>query len=211
MRESYLVPCTRSGSPACPLDASRAPSTVAKMSPDDDVVVVVGQYHPWLRTAAETGSRAAPGKSGLHARCPDDSSFRNPYLSTNTILSAEISSKTQCQYLFFLRVQAPPGSQASSRGEAKDSALPSSPDRYLLEPTERPKESQASRGVWREDSVLLSMPGRKQVPHRVMTGAYRGFSRATVPEWGFRRGTTSCREKEALLPLEEQAARVCET
>ena len=42
------------------------------------------------------------------------------------------------------------GSQASSRGEAKDSALPSSPDRYLLEPTERPKESQASCGVWRD-------------------------------------------------------------
>ena len=61
------------------------------------------------------------------------------------------------------------GSQASSRGEAKDSSLPSSPDRYLLEPTERPKESQASCGVWREDSVLLSMPGRKQVPHLVMT------------------------------------------
>ena len=33
------------------------------------------------------------------------------------------------------------GSQASSRGEAKDSSLPSSPDRYLLEPTEKPKES----------------------------------------------------------------------
>ena len=32
-----------------------------------------------------------------------------------------------------------------------------------------------SCGVWREDSVLLSMPGRKQVPHLVMTGAYRGF------------------------------------
>ena len=83
-----------------------------------------------------------------------------------------------------------PWSQPSSRGEAKDSALPSGPDRYLLEPTERPKESQASCGVWREDSVLLSMPGRKQVPHLVMTGAYRGFSRAAVPEWGFRRGTT---------------------
>ena len=27
-------------------------------------------------------------------------------------------------------------------------------------------------------------------PHLVMTGAYRGFSRAAVPEWGFRRGTT---------------------
>ena len=77
------------------------------------------------------------------------------------------------------------GSQASSRGEAEDSALPSSPNRYLLEPTERPKGNQASCGVWREDSVLLSMPGRKVVPYLVMTGASRGFSRAVAPEWGF--------------------------
>ena len=52
------------------------------------------------------------------------------------------------------------------------------------------KESQASCGVWREDSVLLSMPGRKQVPHLVMTGAYRGFSRAAAPVGVFSRGTT---------------------
>ena len=36
-------------------------------------------------------------------------------------------------------VQAPPGSQASSRGEAKDSALLSSRDAGLLEPPERPQ------------------------------------------------------------------------
>ena len=35
--------------------------------------------------------------------------------------------------------QAPPGSQASSRGEAKDSALLSSRDAGLLEPPERPE------------------------------------------------------------------------
>ena len=35
--------------------------------------------------------------------------------------------------------QAPPGSQASSRGEAKDSALLSSRDAGLLEPPERPQ------------------------------------------------------------------------
>ena len=49
--------------------------------------------------------------------------------------------------------QAPPGSQASSRGEAKDSALLSSHDGHLLEPTLWPKGSQASCGVWKEDSV----------------------------------------------------------
>ena len=37
--------------------------------------------------------------------------------------------------------QAPPGSQASSRGEAKDSALLSSRDADLLEPPERPQGS----------------------------------------------------------------------
>ena len=55
-----------------------------------------------------------------------------------------------------------PGSQVSSRGEAKDSALISSRDRNLLEPTECPKGGQASCGVWREDSGLLSRPYRKR-------------------------------------------------
>ena len=83
-----------------------------------------------------------------------------------------------------------PGSQASSRGEAKDTALLSSRDGYILELTVWPKMGQASCGVWREDSVLLSMPGRKEVSHLVMTGAYRGFSRAAAPVWGFTRNTT---------------------
>ena len=57
-----------------------------------------------------------------------------------------------------------PGSQSLSRGEAKDSALLSSCEGYLLEPTEWPKGSQASCGVWREDSGLLSRPCRKRRP-----------------------------------------------
>ena len=57
-----------------------------------------------------------------------------------------------------------PGSQSLSRGEAKDSALLSSCDGYLLEPTEWPKGSEASCGVWREDSGLLSRPCRKRKP-----------------------------------------------
>ena len=60
--------------------------------------------------------------------------------------------------------QTHPGSQASSRGEAKDSAFLSSRDGYLLEPTEWPTGSQASCGFWREDSVLLSRPCRKRRP-----------------------------------------------
>ena len=53
------------------------------------------------------------------------------------------------------------GSQASSQVEAKNSAFLSSCDGYLLEPIEWPKRSQASCGVLREDSGLLSRPCRK--------------------------------------------------
>ena len=55
-------------------------------------------------------------------------------------------------------------SQALSRGEAKDSILLSSRDGYLLEPTNWPKGSQASCGVWKEDSGFLSRPCRKRRP-----------------------------------------------
>ena len=54
--------------------------------------------------------------------------------------------------------------QASSRGEAKDTALLSSRDGYILELTVWPKMSQASCGVWREDSGLLSRPYSKRRP-----------------------------------------------
>ena len=55
-------------------------------------------------------------------------------------------------------------SQAWYRGVAKDYALLSSPDGYLLERTEWPKRSQATCGVWREASRLLSRPCRKRRP-----------------------------------------------
>ena len=55
-----------------------------------------------------------------------------------------------------------PGSQSLSRGEAKDSALLSSCDGYLLEPTEWPKGSQASCGVWREDGIALQAMQEKK-------------------------------------------------
>ena len=54
------------------------------------------------------------------------------------------------------------GSQASSRGEAKDSALLSSRDADLMEPTEWLQWSQASPSVWREDLGLLPRPCRKR-------------------------------------------------
>ena len=53
--------------------------------------------------------------------------------------------------------QAPPWSQTSSRGEAKDAALLSSRDADLLEPTEWPQGSQAFSSVWREDSGLSTL------------------------------------------------------
>ena len=55
------------------------------------------------------------------------------------------------------------GSKASSRVEAKSSALLSSCERYLLEPFEWPKGSQASYGVLRGNSGLLSRPCRKRM------------------------------------------------
>ena len=53
----------------------------------------------------------------------------------------------------------PPGSQASSRGEAKDSALLSSRDAGLLEPPERPQGSPASSSVW------IQSIGQQRVGH----------------------------------------------
>ena len=50
-----------------------------------------------------------------------------------------------------------PGSQASCRREAKDSALLSNRDGHLLEPTLWPKGSQASCGVWIDDSARSSL------------------------------------------------------
>ena len=71
--------------------------------------------------------------------------------------------------------QTQPGSQAWSRVEGKYSALLSSPDGYLLEPTEWPKGSQASCDVWREDSGLLSRPCRKRKPSSCDDGGVLWF------------------------------------
>ena len=104
--------------------------------------------------------------------------------------------------------QTHPESQASSRGEAKDSALLSRCDEYLLERTEWPKGSQASYGVWREDSGLLSGHAGKEGPHLAMMGASSGFSRVAAPVRGFSRGTTgssgslSCGAREVRAPCD---------
>ena len=84
------------------------------------------------------------------------------------------------------------GSQASSRVEAKNSDLLSSYDGYLFEPIEWPKWSQASFGVLREDSVLISRPGRKGWALSRDDEGSRGFFKLQRDVWGFlklRRGT----------------------
>ena len=76
-------------------------------------------------------------------------------------------------------------SQALSRGEAKDSILLSSRDGYLLEPTKWPKGSQASCGVWKEDSGFLSRPCRKRRPSAREDGGVSGVSSSCGARGGF--------------------------
>ena len=59
--------------------------------------------------------------------------------------------------------------------EAKNSALLSSCDGYLLEPIEWPKGSQASCGVLREDSGLLSRSCRKRKASSHIDGGISWF------------------------------------
>ena len=47
----------------------------------------------------------------------------------------------------------------------------------------------SSSSVWREDSGLLSRPGKKEGPHLAMTGASHGFPQAAAPMGVFSRGT----------------------
>ena len=68
-----------------------------------------------------------------------------------------------------------PRNQASCRVEAKISALFSSCDKYLLQPIEWPKGSQASCGVLREDSGLLSRSCRKRKASSHIDGGISWF------------------------------------
>ena len=88
-------------------------------------------------------------------------------------------------------LQAHPGNQSSSQVEAKNSALFSSRDGYLLEPTEWTKGGVKPRVEFGEKTRDGS-PGHagNKGPHLAMTGESRGFSRAAAPGWGFSQGTT---------------------
>ena len=96
-----------------------------------------------------------------------------------------------------------PGSQASPRGETKECALLSSPDADLLEPTESPQGNPFYSSVWREDSGLLSRPGRKRRPSAREDEGVSGVSLSCGAVGVFSRGTTrisgslSCGAREA--------------
>ena len=85
------------------------------------------------------------------------------------------------------------GSQASSQVQAKNSTLLSSCNGYLLEPIECPKRSQASCGVLRVNSGLLSRPCRKRRASSHDDGGILWvFFRAVAGVWGshmLRQGT----------------------
>ena len=75
--------------------------------------------------------------------------------------------------------------QTLPRVEAKESALPSSRDLYLLESTEWPQGSQASSSVWRGDSGLLSRPCRKRRPSSRDDGGVLWVFSSCVASLGF--------------------------
>ena len=75
--------------------------------------------------------------------------------------------------------------QTLPRVEAKESALLSSRDVYLLEPTEWPQGSQASSSVWRQDSGLLSRPCRKRRPSSRDDGGVLWVFSSCVASLGF--------------------------
>ena len=81
--------------------------------------------------------------------------------------------------------QSHPGFQASSGVEAKISILLSSSDAYLLEPTEWPKRSHSSYGVWREELGLCSRPWVKRRPSSRDYGGVSGFFSSGGPSVGF--------------------------
>ena len=116
-----------------------------------------------LGRGTQGASRIASGKSSLHSSCEGELeiSLQGKYTSSRLLSrnSLFLSSGNRDLGVVFT---VHPGIQASSQVEAKNSALLLSCDGYLLEPIEWPKGSQASCGVLREVSGLLSRPCRKR-------------------------------------------------
>ena len=111
---------------------------------------------------------------------------------------------------FGLRSQGPfrvgTGESGLMQREAKDSALLSSRDGHLLEPTLWPKGSQASRKFGERTWDCSPGHAGKDAPHLAMTEGSCGFSPAAAPVWGFTRGMTgssgslSCGAREVRSP-----------
>jgi len=103
--------------------------------------------------------------------------------------------------------QTHPGSQASSRVEAKNSALLSSRDAYFLEPLSCLKGVKPPVEFVENTRYGSSSHAGNDSPHLAMTGSSRGFSPAAAPVWGFSRGTTassgslSCGAREVMFPM----------
>ena len=102
-----------------------------------------------------------------------------------------------------------------SRG-SQDSAVLSSRDAGLLEPPEWLQGSQASSSVWREDSGLLSRPGRKRRRSHREDGGISGVSSSCGARGGFLTRhdkdlrSLSCGTREARSPWARRGgARLC--
>ena len=102
--------------------------------------------------------------------------------------------------------QTHPGSQSSTRGEAKDPALLLSPKGVSWSPLSGLKG--VKHPVEFGERTQDCYPGHagKEGLHLAMTEAYRGFSRAGEPVWDFSRGMTgssgslSCGAREVRSP-----------
>ena len=81
--------------------------------------------------------------------------------------------------------QTQPGSQASSRGEAKDSALLSSQGGISWSPLSGLKGVKPPVEFGERTRDCSPGYAGKEGPHLAMTGASHAFSRAAVPVWGF--------------------------
>ena len=95
---------------------------------------------------------------------------------------------------------SPGGSGLAWRG-SKDSAFLSSRDTDLLEPTEWTQGCRASSSVWREDSVLLSRPGKKRRPSSRDDGGVSWVSSGCCAHEGFLTRHDECREPARDIPL----------
>ena len=166
-----------------------------------------------LRRGTQGASSVAPGKSNLHSICEGELG-----IALKSLEGKETSCRLVSRNSKFLSsghsglgvaFQVHPGSQASSGVEANKCALLSSYKGYLLDPIEWPKWSQASCGVLREDSGLLSRPCRKRRASSHNDGGISCFFFFELwgDMWGFSRVTMGnsvslfCGSRELQSPL----------